>query len=316
MKNCPICETSSADFLYNAKDFDNGIATFRLLRCCRCGLVRTNPHIPDNLLSRYYTNSYYGNRKNKFHPWLEYLTRTGARNRAKYLLHFLNDSAENNFRVLDIGCGRGILLDELAKRNCDCHGLERHDFPVPVHHHGNSYHLGNLSDQPLPTNSFDLVVIWHVLEHLPEPKKTLQQAVGLMKTGAVLALATPNFASRQARWFGANWFHLDIPRHFWHFTPENLITICSEFELELLEQSDRSFEQNIFGFLQSALNRFFPGKPNRLYKLMHGSTQQQKWKLFLWLPIAGLVLPLALFEYLLTSKTNKGATIIQYWKKC
>jgi SAM-dependent methyltransferase len=316
VKNCPICETSSADFLFNAKDFDNGIATFKILRCRECGLARTDPQVPDNILSTYYANLYYGNRENKFHPWLEYLTRTGNRNRAKYLLHFLNDSTEKNFRVLDIGCGRGALLHELAKRNCDCHGLERHDFLIPVHHHGISYHLGNITDQALPANSFDLVVIWHALEHLPDPKKTLQQAVGLMKAGAVLALATPNFASRQAGWFGPYWFHLDLPRHFWHFTPEDLISICSELKLELLQQSDRSPGQNIFGFLQSTLNRAFPGKPNRLYKLMHSSAQQQKWKLFLWLLVAGFVFPLAFFEYLMTSKTNKGATIIQYWKKC
>ena len=72
--------------------------------------------MPDNILSTYYANSYYGNRENKFHPWLEYLIRTGIRNRAKYLLHFLNDSVENNFRVLDIGCGRGTLPNELAKK--------------------------------------------------------------------------------------------------------------------------------------------------------------------------------------------------------
>ena len=74
----------------------------------------------------------------------------------------------------------------------------------------------------LPDNAFDLVILWHALEHLPDPSGALCAIRGLLRDGGRLVVAVPNLASWQARLLKARWFHLDVPRHLWHFTPETL----------------------------------------------------------------------------------------------
>ena len=203
----------------------------------------------------------------------------------------------------------------MGELGCDGHGLERADYPVPADTGGIRYYLGELSTQGFTPESFDLVVIWHVLEHLSDPVATVHQAAAMLRPGGVLALAVPNFSSRQARWFGADWFHLDLPRHLWHFRADDLRQICQPQGLHLRASSGRSLDQNPFGFLQSTLNRLVPGAPNRLFRGMQGGPGRQRWSLPIWGLLATPLLPLAMLEYLLSAGPDSGATLIQYWGK-
>ena len=66
--------------------------------------------------------------------------------------------------------------------------------------------------------SFDAVVLWHVAEHLHDPATTLRNVASLLRPGGVLMIAVPNFGSPEAKIGKAGWFHLDVPRHVFHFT--------------------------------------------------------------------------------------------------
>ena len=63
----------------------------------------------------------------------------------------------------------------------------------------------------------DQVIVWHVLEHLDEPRATVAEIRRITRPGGRLIVAVPNYSSLQARWAGAAWFHLDLPRHLHHF---------------------------------------------------------------------------------------------------
>jgi SAM-dependent methyltransferase len=85
--------------------------------------------------------------------------------------------------------------------------------------------VGTLPHPDLQPCSFDVVTMWHSLEHVHRPLDVLREAFQLLVPGGRLVVATPNWDSWAARWFGSSWFGLDLPRHLSHFTPATLSTM-------------------------------------------------------------------------------------------
>jgi hypothetical protein len=145
---------------------------------------------------------------------------------------------------------------------------------------------------------FDAVSIWHVLEHTQNPSKVLREISRVLKPGGVLALAVPNFGSTQARLFGKNWFHLDLPRHLFHFTEPMLTKMLRDTGLEPVRVSTHSIHQNLYGFIQSLLNGLFPRTPNKLFNFLKGGNKKES-SLAGMLPhlaVASSAFPLAVLE--------------------
>ena len=141
-------------------------------------------------------------------------------------------------RVLDVGCGRGHLLTAMARRGWECYGTEvsafRGDERLETPGPGRiTVWRGALEDLPLEDACFDAVSIWHVLEHVNDPSSTLRTIARILKPGGVLALAVPNYSSVQRIVFGRHWFHLDCPRHLYHFRKHLLLEWLDEHGLRV-----------------------------------------------------------------------------------
>jgi 2-polyprenyl-3-methyl-5-hydroxy-6-metoxy-1,4-benzoquinol methylase len=164
---------------------------------------------------------------------------------------------------------------------------------------------------------FDAVSIWHVLEHVHEPFVTLDDIARVTCNGGLLAIAVPNFSSWQSKLFKSAWFHLDLPRHLYHFDVHSLTRALTTRGYQVSSMSTCSFEQNVFGFIQSLMNKMhFLGKPNEFYQLLKKrSGIQETLKLLFWAALAGLILPFALLEYLLSCLFKKGASVIIFAHK-
>lgn len=127
-------------------------------------------------------------------------------------------------RVLDIGCGSGGYLAFLASLGWDCYGVE----PGP---NSRAYardalrlnvHSGPLDACGFEDGFFDLVTMWHVIEHLPNPPEVLREIHRILKPNGLLFLRTPNVEGLEARVFRGNWYGLDPPRHLYLFSPRTL----------------------------------------------------------------------------------------------
>jgi 2-polyprenyl-3-methyl-5-hydroxy-6-metoxy-1,4-benzoquinol methylase len=126
-------------------------------------------------------------------------------------------------RLLDIGCGRGTFLAEMRQAGWDVQGIEP-DSSAAAAARSNGIPVVNapLDKATLALNSFDAVTMNHVIEHFHDPIEALQVAHGLLKSGGVLWIATPNLASRGHALFGRDWIGLDPPRHLVLFTRSSL----------------------------------------------------------------------------------------------
>jgi SAM-dependent methyltransferase len=101
----------------------------------------------------------------------------------------------------------------------------------------------------------DLVIMFHVLEHLADPCAELRRLAARLRPGATLVLGVPNIASWQAQFSGRHWMHLDVPRHLCHFTPDAIERALNASGFRMTRIDFRSYEHDPFGWVQSTLDR-------------------------------------------------------------
>ena len=127
-------------------------------------------------------------------------------------------------RLLDVGCGNGEFLQVMKRLGWEVEGLEPDPIAVETARrmYGLKVECGDLSRFSDADESYDVVTLSHVLEHVPDPIEMLKRCWERVKSGGRLVVVTPNFESLGSRWFGASWFALEPPRHLYLFTKLSL----------------------------------------------------------------------------------------------
>ena len=262
---CTVCDSPWATPRFTVAGCESPIVV-----CERCGLGWFEPMLSPEDVAALYPGEYYGEPGAKFLPILEWAVRAVAARHVRFLSAGLAPGAA----VLDIGCGRGVTLSPLADRGLEVHGLEVNEQAARGADPRASIRIAaDLVSAQYEAEYFDQIVIWHVLEHLADPRGTLAECARLLKPGGRRVVAVPNFESWQARFGGPGWFHLDAPRHLFQFPLSALRELLTRCGFDCGKAYHFSLRQNPFGWLQTLQNRLDPERPNRLYTLMQLSGQ-------------------------------------------
>jgi 2-polyprenyl-3-methyl-5-hydroxy-6-metoxy-1,4-benzoquinol methylase len=303
---CPVCGGEDARPRFRVSGLDSPVVV-----CVQCGLGRFHPSPEPETVRALYPDDYYGEPGRKFQPLIESLVRlVGARH-----IGFLSRELTAGARVLDVGCGRGVLLGSLADGGFEVFGTEISAEAIRGADPRAQIRIAaKLQDAGFDAASFDQVIIWHVFEHLDDPCGTLEEVARILKPGGRLVIAVPNFASAQARWTGAAWFHLDLPRHLYHFPASALRSLLTQLGFDVVSEHHFSLRQNPFGWIQSVLNRFASLPRNGLYALMHRRAAgnslpfdpRTRFWLRFWLVLGT---PFGLLAALVETITRSGGTV-------
>jgi len=223
--------------------------------------------------------------------------------------------------VLDVGCGRGFTLRFLAEAGYRATGVELS--PSAAAHARDALGLdirtGDFLSQPFAPDQFEVVIFWHSLEHIADPLAALDRAKEILKPGGLLVVAVPNFASIQARTSGREWFHLDVPRHYVHFSIRGLKNALKERGFRIVSTAHFSMEQNPYGWIQSLLNRVFAH--DLLYSILkEPAARAHRIREYPFQTIATtiggiLLLPFALVLMMIETMLRRGGTIEIYARK-
>ncbi len=216
---CPACKSTSIEFYGQAEDWLVSKESFEIHECKDCELKFTNPRPQESDLGKYYESEDYishSDTKKGLTPLLYQKARQIMLNK-KYRLvrkHIQPKTA------LDIGCGTGYFLSLLQEKGIQTSGVE----PSPIAKEIAEAKLGHtLSSQVSEiTGTYDLITLWHVLEHLPNLRADLEKISQHLNPNGVLMIAVPNPDSKDAKIYGFDWAAWDLPRHLYHFTKKSL----------------------------------------------------------------------------------------------
>ncbi|QQR88142.1 MAG: class I SAM-dependent methyltransferase [Flavobacteriales bacterium] len=231
LEQCPLCKNRGLNTFLNVPDHYLTKEVFTLTRCTHCGFAFTNPRPNPNELGRYYGSSNYishSNRARGLVPALYYLARSIALRAKRRMIARLTSGKT----VLDYGCGAGAFLAHMRSCGYTVEGVEpgdearaiaRRTASCPVH--------PSLAD--LTQHRFDVITLWHVLEHVPDPTQTLLQLTSLLSPNGILLIAVPDVSSWDSQHYGSLWAALDVPRHLSHFRPRDLHHLAGQSGLRL-----------------------------------------------------------------------------------
>lgn len=211
------------NFPSKLKDFSVSGEEFSLVYDTDYDLLRTAP-IPNDL-DRYYESEDYishtDSRRSLFEK-VYHLVKSSAL-RSKVNLISTNASGR---QLLDIGSGTGDFLVEVKSKGWNVTGFE----PNPSARKLSEQKGIVISEktQDLPDATFDVITMWHVLEHVPDVKAQITELKRLIKPGGLVVIAVPNFKSHDAQIYKEHWAAFDVPRHLTHFSRSAIEKLFTE----------------------------------------------------------------------------------------
>jgi len=256
---CPICKSTLTRWRVSLL-----LGRFRLSQCTNCQLVFQNPpkEVPG-----LYSDGYFGVEEDQAATTsFDELKRWSFERMMRGIIQKPKIAAGG--RVLDVGCGRGALLDVLSAKGFDAHGVElgEQNWEIASRRHPNRVRYGTLERARFRGNFFDLVTIFDVIEHMSDPMRTLKEVRRVLKPKGFVYLLTPNIHSINSLLLGKHWYQYKPNEHLFYFSPNSLSTILKQCEFSdiLIHSSGvytdlgRVFHQRVSAEARLILNKF-PG---------------------------------------------------------
>lgn len=242
-----------AKLLYKTKDYAQSQKYFNIYWNKQQTIAKTNVEHIENI-EDYYSSDYvpFRSKTSSLQSKLYMIVRKWMHARKWKLIK--SYTPKKNSRVLDFGAGGGYFADFLKKRVDRVDVIESNNRAVSQcmeKGHNVFMHL-----KELPANAtYQVITMWHVLEHLYNPKETINRIKEYLDENGILVVAVPNIRSFDARKYKAHWAAWDVPRHLWHFTPEGLSHLLEDEGFQIVKMRTLFFD----GFYISQLSEKFKG---------------------------------------------------------
>lgn len=244
LTTCPLCGSTELERALTCVDHYASGEMFHLCRCRKCGFLMTQDFPVEEEIGRYYETPDYISHSdtrrglmNRAYHWV----RTYMLRRKAWLVE--HEAHRKEGRLLDIGTGTGYFADTMRRRgwqveavekNAQARAFAKERFGMDV--------LPEAALEGFEPGSFDVITLWHVLEHLQPLNETWERLYELLTERGVLVVAVPNCSSFDARRYGAYWAAYDVPRHLWHFTPATMQRFGAKHGFILAEHRPMPFD--------------------------------------------------------------------------
>jgi SAM-dependent methyltransferase len=255
MSACLLCASESRVPVFHGSDrlYHTTTRQFDVIRCGKCGMLRLDPQPSPEELRRYYPENYwFAPDQSAAGRMEEAWRRLVLRDHVAFVTRALRDGGTTG-PLLDVGCGGGLFLGMMRERGFRVMGLDfsreaaamawrRQDAPAVV---------AEFAMAPLRPGSFAAITMFHVLEHLYNPRAYLAAARELLAPGGRLIVQVPNAASWQSRLLGGAWNGLDVPRHLFNFRDSDLRELMASAGFEVVQRKYFSLRDNPAGLASS-----------------------------------------------------------------
>lgn len=251
------------------KDHSVSGEDFQLLINNRFGFLETYPApLPDKLTEYYKTEDYISHtdtKRNLFEKVYHFVRSLALKRK----LNLINSFSTEEKKLLDIGCGTGDFLQTIQQDNWMVSGIEPDKNARQIANSKTNNVVSDIDQMTLfESHSFDVITLWHVLEHLPNLDEQISMLKRLLKKKGTLVIAVPNFKSFDANYYKEFWAAYDVPRHLWHFSQEAIQSIFERnsfkiekvlplifdsFYVSLLSEKYKTGKSNLFSGFKTGL---------------------------------------------------------------
>lgn len=227
----PLKTENAPETYLTTRDYVVSGETFTLRYQAAYDLLITIPQPSPERLPEYYPREGYLSYTQAPATLFEKVYRLIRRHTLKRKLAWLSQAPKGS--LLDIGAGTGDFLAAAQRKGWHVWGVEPNAQARAQAQDKEIQVLPALAD--LPPQKYDVITLWHVLEHIPDSKEQVRQLAQLLKPGGILAVAVPNYKCFDAAHYGAFWAAYDVPRHLWHFSQRSIRLLAEENGLQVVK---------------------------------------------------------------------------------
>lgn len=221
---CNLCQEDKTALLFN-KD------SMEIVKCLNCGLIYVNPQPSEEDLKKIYGNGYFDGSNHADYLAEKELYGPRFQERLKQI-----NTYKTKGKLLDIGCAVGYFLEAAREEGWQSFGVEISSFASKyARDSGFDVFTGTLEDAKYPDQYFDVVTLWHVLEHMEDPSGCLKEVHRILSKSGLVAIEVPNIRSRRFKKLGENWDQLKPHEHLYYFTPDVLRKMAERAGFKILK---------------------------------------------------------------------------------
>jgi len=232
LEECPVCKHPAYKNLMICKDHLVSEESFALVECMKCGLVYTNPRPEEGSLHKYYQSDNYISHTSKGNNLTNILYKI-ARYFTKRSKYKLVTSYQKTGKILDYGCGTGDLLKFFKDKGWETIGIEPDPTARKIAEESNELTVVENLKQLPAKEKYDVIMLWHVMEHISDLKSTARKIVKHLDDNGTLIIAVPNHESYDAKHYKEHWAAYDVPRHLYHFNQLNIKELFKKMKVKL-----------------------------------------------------------------------------------
>ncbi|MDO5523967.1 MAG: class I SAM-dependent methyltransferase [Bacteroidia bacterium] len=252
---CPICGYTECNDEFTCTDYFVSGENFDIVSCSGCGLRVTRHRLSEDALGAYYQSENYISHSNTRKGAINSIYHAARRLMLKKKRNWVEkQTAANDKKLLDVGCGTGYFAASMQKRGWNVVGVEKSDsdrkFAIEI-----KLEVVPSLKEIGGNNRFDTITLWHVLEHLGDLNHAMQSFNRLLTPQGTLFIAVPNHTSADAEKYGTHWAAYDVPRHLWHFAPTQMLQLAEKHGFRVA--ATRPF--HLDGFYISILSEKYKG---------------------------------------------------------
>jgi len=233
-------DISKQHHFLTVKDHSVSQETFDLYRDESLDLLTTYPQPDLTALPKYYESDDYishtDGKRSLFENAYHFVKNIALKNK----LNLINRLNPEKGSLLDIGAGTGDFLIVAKNNNWSTKGVEPSEKAKAIALKKGVDFVNSTSE--LPSHSFDVITMWHVLEHVPDLENQIKELKRLIKPEGTIIIAVPNFNSYDAKHYGAFWAAYDVPRHLWHFSKTAIQSLFEKEALQLVQTLPMKFD--------------------------------------------------------------------------
>ena len=251
IKSCPLCGGEKHKKFISAIDHNVSKDGFDIVSCNSCQFRFTNPKPSEKTIGKYYQSKDYishtSSKKGVFN-FIYHVVRNYQLYKKEKLISSFNKNTEKE--LLDFGSGTGEFLSFCQRKGWKTRGVEPESKAAELAKTNYNLNINTVSEFfKNKTKKYDVITLWHVLEHVYDLEKYLNELTIKLKNNGLLVLGLPNSNSYDAAYYKENWAAWDVPIHLYHFTKNDIKAIANKNGFDLIKIKPLIFDSFYIGML-------------------------------------------------------------------